>query len=356
MPSKLLPALTGLITAPILTRLLLPAEYGNWALAMGVSDFLFAMACSGIGASVIRFFPAYKTRSELGYFFISLITTTGLTISVVSLLSFLVLFLLHSKIPNTLYPLLVISVLIFIVQSIFTIFSEVVRAQNRSSLYTWYTLIFYYGSLGLGLILLILFGLGVKGLMLGTLAIIVVALPFLLHTTIQGVKLSLNYFRKSDIGELWRYSWPLALGNIAFWGLRISDRYVIGFFRNEIEVGLYSAVYNLSDKTINILVTLFMLSMGPLIHTIWEEQGRDATETALAMVTRLFLIVCLPATIGLSVLAKPFITVLTGSAYHEGYRIVGFVAFSAFAYGLAQIVSRGTLIAKQIKEHNRSML
>lgn len=347
LPSKFLPALTGLITAPILTRLLIPAEYGNWALAIGVSDFLFALACSGIGASVIRFFPAYRTRSELDYFFVSLISTTGLTIIVASLLSFLLLFIFQTKIPATLYPLLIISILIFIVQSVFTIFSEVARAQNRSSLYTWYNLIFYYGSLGLGIFLLVFFKLGVKGLMLGTLAIVVVALPFLLHTTLQGIQLSWRYLRNSDIFELWRYAWPLALGNIAFWGLRISDRYVIGLFRNEAEVGLYSAVYNLSDKTINILVTLFLLSMGPLVHTVWEEQGREATEKTLAMVTRLFLIICLPATIGLSILALPFISIFTGSAYHEGYRIVGYVAFSAFAYGLAQIVSRGTLIAKQ---------
>lgn len=65
LPTKLLPALTGLITTPILTRIFLPDEYGDWALAVGVTDFLFALAMSGIGTAALRFFPAYKAKSNL---------------------------------------------------------------------------------------------------------------------------------------------------------------------------------------------------------------------------------------------------------------------------------------------------
>ncbi len=350
LPSKFLPALTGLITAPILTRILLPVEYGNWALALGVSDFLFALACSGIGAGAIRLFPAYKTRSQLGVFFVSILITTGITIAVFSGISFLALALFHSKLPQDLVSLLPIGILIFMFQSVFTIFSEIARAQNRSGLYTWINLSVNYGSLGLGLFLVIVAGMRVEGLMWATLGVTIIVLPFLLRTTIRGVSLGRKNFRTSDIFSLWQYAWPLALGNMAFWGLRLSDRFIISFLRSGSEAGIYSAIYNLSDRTINILVALFLLSMGPMVNTIWEEQGKEATEKTVKMITRVFLIVCLPAAIGLSVLATPFTTILTGSAYHEGYRIVGYIAFAGFAYGLSQIASRGTLIAKDTRK------
>ncbi len=344
MPTKVLPAMTGLITTPILTRLFLPDEYGDWALAVGVADFLFAFAISGIGTAALRFFPAYKTKSELNVFFTNLLSMTGLAVGLVSTLSVLALFLLRSRLPGTLYPLLLISVTVFAFHSFFAILSEVLRVQNKSSLFTRLNLLNYYGSLGLGLVMVIAFGLRVEALMYGTLIIQILAIPLLIRSTMEGVRLGTKYFRTSTILSLWVFAWPLSFGNMAYWGLRISDRFIIEFFRSGIEVGLYSAVYNISDKTINLIVALFLLSMGPMVANAWEKLGREGTEQMLTKLTRLFLIICLPITVGLSLLALPFVTLLTGEAYHEGYRIVGYVAFSTFIWGLSRIACWGLIL------------
>ena len=147
------------------------------------------------------------------------------------------------------------------------------------------------------------------------------------------------------MGLLWRYAWPLALGNIAMWGLRLSDRYLIGAFRPRAEVGLYSAAYNISGKSIDVLVAVFLLSMGPLVINTWEKLGREPTRQSLHSTARVFLIGCLPAAAGLTALAAPFVARLTATPYHDGYRIVGFVVFSSFIYGLSQIASMGLVIA-----------
>lgn len=347
LPSKLLPALTGLITAPILTRLFLPAEYGHYALALGVSGFLFALACSGFGAGVVRFFPAYKVKSELGVFFATLSGSVGMAIAAVSAVSFSALFLLRGHLPDALYPLLLMSIPIFVVQAISNIFMNVVRAQERSGLYTVFDLLTRYGSLGLGLLLVIVFAFQVEGLLWGELLAPALALPFLLFLTTRGVSIRPGHFRPPDVTQMWHYAWPLALGNMAMWGLRLSDRYIIGFFRPGSEVGLYSVAYNISGKSIDMLVALFLLSMFPIVMNTWESQGREASEKAQTMITRLFLILCLPAAAGLSVLALPFVALLTAEPYHDGYRIVGYIAFSSFAWGLSQIASIGTLIKKK---------
>jgi O-antigen/teichoic acid export membrane protein len=67
------------------------------------------------------------------------------------------------------------------------------------------------------------------------------------------------------------------------------------------------------------------------------------------MVTRVYLILCLPAAVGLSVLAFPFVALLTTPDYYEGSRIVGFVVFSSFAWGLANIAMMGIAIKKQAR-------
>jgi len=347
LPAKFLPALTGFITAPILTRLFVPAEYGYYALATGVYDFLFALACSGLASVPIRFFPAYKEKSELDVFFASLGVPTGIVIAVASALSFSAVFMLRGHLPPVLSPLLLISILIFAAHSIFTMLMDVVRVQERSGIYTVFDLLRRYGGLGLGLLLVIVFDFQVEGLLWGEFLVLALALPSLLFLTTRGVNIRPQSFRPSDALQMWHYGWPLALGNMAMWGLRLSDRYIIGFFRPASEVGLYSVAYNISSKSIDILVALFLLSMGPMVMNTWESQGREATEKTLAMVTRLFLIICLPAAAGLSVLASPLVSLLTAEAYHEGYRVVGYVAFSSFAWGLFMIANMGTLIKKK---------
>jgi len=349
LPSKLLPALTSFITAPILTRLLLPAEYGNWALAAGVYELLFALSCSGLASVPVRFFPAYRAKSELGVFFVTLSISLVILIAITSTVGFLAIFTLEGYLPPTLFPLLIISVLIFMVQAIYTVFLAVVQAQQRSRVYSFFELLTRYGGLGLGLLLVIVFGFRVEGLLWGECLMLALVLPFLLFLAIKGVSLRPRHFRPSVALQMWRYAWPLGLGNMAMWGLRLSDRYIISFFRSESEVGLYSVAYSISGKSIDMLVALFLLSTVPMVMSAWENQGREATEKTLAMMTRLFLTLCLPAAAGLSLMARPFVALLTAEAYHEGYRIVGYVAFSSFAWGLFMIANMGSLIKKDTR-------
>ena len=347
LPSQLIPALAGFFTAPILTRIFLPAEYGNYALAAGVSGLLLALAVSGFGASAIRFFPAYAVKSELGVFFATLNGFLGIIIAVVTAISFCALLLLRRHLSSEMYSLLFISILIFAVTSLLGTNMIVLRAEERSGTFSVFTLLVKYGGLGVGLLLVIVFGFRAEGLLLGEVVASTLVLPFLLFITMKGISIRLQNFGRKDAKVLWRYAWPLSIGNTAMWALRISDQYLLSLFRLASEVGFYSVAYNLSSKSIDMLVSLFLLSMGPMLMNTWESQGRDATEKTLTMITRLYLIVCLPAAVGLSVLASPFIAVLTGEGYHEGYRVVGYVAFSSFFWGLSQIASMGTLIMKQ---------
>jgi len=348
-PSQFLPALTAFITTPILTRLFPPAEYGYWALALSVSAFLVALAVSGLGSAVIRFYPAYKAKSTLNVFFATISVSICTVITAVAGVSFLTLFLLKEFLPSTLVHLLPLVILIFVAQSIFSVFIAVIRAQERSGSYTSFQLIMNYGGLGVGLLLVAVMGFRVEGLLWGTFLTLVLTLPFLIFLATKSVGIHPQNFHLPDALQIWQYAWPLTLGSMAMWGLRVSDLFIISSFRPERDVGLYSVSYNISAKSIELLVSLFLLSVSPLVYRTWESTGQAATEKTLTMVTRVYLILCLPAAVGLTVLAFPFVALLTTPDYYEGSRIVGFVAFSSFAWGLANIAMMGIAIKKQAR-------
>lgn len=346
-PSQFLPALTAFITTPILTRLFPPAEYGYWALAASISAFLVALAVSGLGSAVLRFFPAYEAKSTLNAFFATLTVSIGAVVVVVGGISFLSLVLLREILPAELYPLLPLVILIFAAQSFYTVFISLLRAQRRSGAFTSFQLFTHYGGLGVGLMFVAVLGFRVDGLLLGTLLAFILALPFLCLLATKGVGIHPRHFHLADGFQIWEYAWPLALGNVAMWGLRVSDLFIIGLYRPGRDVGLYSVSYNLSARSIELLVALFMLSVSPLVYSTWESHGRDATENTLTMVTRVYLILCLPAAVGLTVLAFPFVALLTAPDYYEGYSIVGFVVFSSFAWGLSNIAMMGIATKKK---------
>lgn len=349
LPALILPALTGFISAPILTRLFLPAEYGNYALAMGLAEFLFALSCSGFASGAMRFYPGYRERKLLKTFFATLTSSLAMVVFFVSLVTIALWLSLRSMLPADLAPLLLLGLLIFMVEVFFKVSQDVLLSQERGRIYTIFELIKRYGSLTLGLFLVLVFGLNVEGLLLGDFLIMLLALPFLLRIMQRKQRFSWIKFDRRTFNHFWRYAWPLALGNMAMWFLRVSDRYIIRWFRSESEVGLYSVSFNLSVRSIDLLVAMFMLGIGPLVFNAWERQGRAETEKALAMITRYFVLVCIPAATGLTLLGAPFVRLMTAANYHEGYRIVGFIAFSSVFYGLSQLASMGLLI----QEHTR---
>jgi O-antigen/teichoic acid export membrane protein len=346
-PSKFLPALTAFITTPILTRLFPPTEYGYWALALSVSSFLVALAVSGLGSAVIRFYPPYKAKAALNVFFSTIGVSVGSAITVLAAVTFLAILLFKKHIPPALVQFLPLVILIFVAQSIFSVFMAVIRAQGRSGSFTSFELIMNYGGLGIGLLLVVVLGFRVEGLLWGTFLTLVLTLPFLIILATKSVGIHPQRFRLPDALQIWQYAWPLTLGNMAMWGLRVSDLFIISSFWPERDVGLYSVSYNISAKSIELLVGLFQLSMSPLVMRTWEEGGRVETEKTLTMVTRVYLILCLPAAVGLCVLAFPFVALLTTPDYYEGSRIVGLVVFSSFAWGLAFIASMGIAIKKK---------
>ena len=346
-PSQFLPALTAFVTTPILTRLFLPAEYGHWAVAASISSFLVALAVSGMGSAVLRYYPSYKERSALKTFFATISVSTVMVIIGVTGVSLLLLIPLKQFLPSALYQLIPLILLIFIAQSIFTVFISAVRAQELGGSFTTYQLFVNYGSLGFGLLLVLAFGLRIDGLLWGTFLALILVLPILISRVVRLNGIHPQHFHFGDALEIWQYAWPLTLGNVAMWGLRVSDLFIIGASQPERDIGLYTVSYNISAKSIELLVTLFLLSVSPLIFRTWEVNGRNATEDVLTMVTRTYLILCLPAAVGLTILALPFVTLLATPEYYAGYRIVGFVVFSSFLWGLANMANAGMAIQKK---------
>jgi len=95
------------------------------------------------------------------------------------------------------------------------------------------------------------------------------------------------------------------------------------------------------------IASLFMLASAPIGFSIWESQGAEASREFLNKLSRYYLLIGLPAAVGLSVLAKPIISVLAAPAYFPGYKIIPLVAFGVFLVGIIHRFSEALAFYKR---------
>ena len=347
LPAQVVPAIVGFFSIPIITRLFLPADYGNYVLVLATVSIFSAIA-GWLSMSIIRFHPAYEREGKLEEFYGIVIKLLLITVTVISLIFMAILFLSQSYLSDSFYHLMRIGVLIFVLTASLDVLLHFLRTKRQVNWYSAFSVWKSVTAIGFGLALVLIFHYGVDGLLWGSVLSIVVVLPLVWKVAVKRFSMSKSIFTSSTL-KMAGYSFPLVLANLAAWILSLSDRYVLVFFRGSQEVGIYSVSYAISEYSILFIALLFMLSGGPMGMNIWEKEGVEKSREFVSKTTRYYLMICLPAAVGISVLAKPAISVLTAPEYYEGYRIVSFVVFGGFLLGLQQRFQSGLLFYKKTR-------
>ena len=347
LPSQITPAIVGLIAIPIITRLFPPEDYGNYILVMATVSVLFTTAVGWLGSSIIRFFPDYKLNFRLGQFHSTVVKLAIISVVAISLLFLGILFFLQGDISTNLYSLMRIGILVFIVTSCSDVLLQFLRAKRKVTWYTSFSVWRSVTALGFGVGLVIFWHHGVEGLLWGSVLSMTVVLPLLVIASLRGSELKAKGISIPLTLDMARYGFPMGVASLAAWILSLSDRYILEFFRGSHEVGIYSVSYALSERSILLVTSLFWLASTPIEMKIWEEQGERASQEFLSKLTRYYLLMGLPVLVGLSVLAKPMIHIITTPEYYQGYRIIPLVAFGVFLIGLQRRYQSGLIFHKK---------
>jgi O-antigen/teichoic acid export membrane protein len=332
LPAQLLPALLSLASIPIFTRVLAPEQFGRYALVMSSVTVMMTLL-DWLSIAIIRFYPAVP-KPEVAVLVRTALWTQGALVGMIGAIVFLLAHMIWTT-NNPLQYLVSIGLLIFIFQSIFMLLANTLRARLLASIYSLFMIWAKAVGVGLGILFVVYFRLGESGILWGIVIGVITALPFLFRKAFINVQI-IGPVSVPLLREMACYSIPLTLANLSSWILRQSDLYLIQLFYSSKEVGTYSVVYSISEYSIRLLTTLFMISSGPLLINIWEKQGEGASKRIFVSVTRLYLIVGVPVVAAMSALAEPTIKVLTGADFSDGYTIVPWVVGGVFFIGIHQ--------------------
>jgi O-antigen/teichoic acid export membrane protein len=347
-PSLIVPIIVEIIALPIITRLFPPGEYGNYILVKSSASILTIITTAWFSSSFARYFPQYQLSRQRDLFVGTIIKLLILFVGSIFLLSSLALLFIPWNMSSTLYSLSWVGLLLFLVNSCSDVFIKILRAERQALKYTLFQVWNSVMGLVIGLVLVMLFDLDIKGLLWGAIISTTISLPLLWKVaagspTLKGIRVF-----SSVTGEVAKFGIPATGIYLLTWILDMSDRYIIGLFRGSLEVGIYSASYAISAKGMSFIVSLFLLAGHPIVYSIFENKGLDETKKFMPKLARFYLIISVPAVIGLSVLAQSINAVLVAPEYHSGYVVIPWVAAGVFFMGISNIFSLNLGIYKKM--------
>lgn len=351
LPSQIVPGLAGLVLLPIITRLFPPEDYGNYVLVRYMLTIMGTLTVGWLAAAIIRLHSVYSVNNTLHEFVGAMILLAAVVIAAVTALGVSVLLVMGAGGSSEVLVLIRVGLAVFVSESVFRILTAYLRAERRVGWYSATMAWVNIARLGLGILLVTTFGFGVEGLLWGTLLAIAVIIPVVWRVAIGRFlprgwtfRSALPIFRKAA-----GYGLPLIVVQLASLVIMLSDRYVIAWFRDSTEVGIYSAGYIIPQQTVHIIGTMFVMASGPILYKIWDKDGPSVAGGLISRLTRYYLLLAIPAAVGLTVLARDIMRVLTGPEYQAGYRVVPWVAWSVFLIGITNRFSVVLTCAKRTR-------
>jgi O-antigen/teichoic acid export membrane protein len=342
---NVLSKIAGFILIPVYTHYLATSEYGTLEL-LELTTYVAGMFLAvGITESLMRFYydsEDPKKRHE--------VVSTALLwiwgISIFGVVWFLVfspdisLLVFNTRGNAGLFRLIFLSMTFSLAGEIPLSF---IRAQQKSVLFTTISVSRLIFNVGLNVLFIVSFGWGIRGIILsGLITQGLTSIVLSVYTFSQtGFSLSL-----ANLRNMIKYGIPYIPGGVGLFIIHFVDRFLLQRFTSLSEVGIYSLGYK------------FGMILNPLVNdpffSIWKPkmfelaERKDAKEIYSVMFTY-FLFIEIFLALGISILIKDVLVLISVPAYHSAYKIVPLILLSYVLWGSYFQVQIGILLKKKTR-------
>ena len=308
------------------TRLLSPSEYGIYALILAGVGLANVVFFQWMRLALIRFWPAHEKNPEV---LISTVLAATLCVAVFTGLIGLGLALFWPD--SSLQSFILLGIPILWTDAWFQLHLALKQIQLQPKPFGLLLTLKTISAVLLG-VSFALWGLGAYAPLLGLLSGLVLAGALGLRETLWRIR---PRFNQSLISDLLIYGVPLtatfALGFI----VSTSDRFLLAGLIGKDSAGLYSAAYDLAQQSLMLLMMVVNLAAYPLAVRVLESHGREAASKQLKQNGTLLLMVALPGSLGMAMLAPNIASVVFGSNFRAvAEYLLPVIAFAALLEGI----------------------
>ena len=312
-----------------LTRLLSPADYGFYALALTTMGIVYTLSITWAEAAAYRFAgeaqASGKTPDHIRTIMLLLAASSALGIA-------LMLGAILIATDPMLRMALTAAMSTMVLAPLVNAAQEMNRAQQRVSRYSTLRVCQDIGAFALGTFLAWQTGLGPAAPFAGLASVLA------LLATVEGSRLwresKGGQFKPERVKPYLSYGVPVALALALNIALDAGDRFLIALFLGPEAVGVYAAGYGIADKSVGLLCAWAAAAGAPMMMAAWEREGPEAVREVSRHVARTLLLIAAPAATGLALVAQPLSEVMIGEDMRaQAASIMPWIALSGLING-----------------------
>lgn len=341
--------LLGLISFPILTRVLTVEQYGILGL---VTTTMFVMLCfakAGLSDGIIRFYKQYSESQEKLTEFSSTVIVRGLVLSACVTVFFIFAFPSISRLINIsdeYYPYFMIMAGYLAIRPLNIIVLNILRVAEKTIFYNVLNVISKLLSIGLSLFLLIYLIGDFYGYFIG-----VVAAEFLMFFVLfYWLTRKHRIFMRAASGalaiKLMKFGAPLLISELSFLLLSYVDRYMIMAYLGEGALGIYSVGANLASYVTEIVMFSLSYAVIPIYVGIYEKEGREKTEAFLSKCFYYLMIAVLAVFAGYAATVKDLLAVLASKKFLAASEFSHLILLGSMFLGMNSILRAGLYLRR----------
>lgn len=351
-PSRFIEPLLGVITIPILTRLLEPAGYGDFKTLILTAGLARIIGFDWINNCAIRFYRPMET--DLRRYHTNLLS--GLLLGTVTLGAIWIASTLVAGQPGSgdssaasLVPLLLSFAPWMYLTAVAEGFARngemIFRAMQRPWAFSTVRTGIALSRHGLGLILLILASNNLAAYFGGwAVGALIIALSVWIITGAWR-HLSARMVSTDVVRTFLVFGLPITLVVLANTAQTTGIRYILQYFLGSEATGLFSAAYDLGGVPVLVFQSIVMLGLYPLAIDAFEKHGQ--IDGIVHDGLRYFFLAAIPLVLLLGLLAEPALTVFAGTQYTQAWPVLAVSCVGTLAYGLSQYFSLWFLVSKR---------
>lgn len=308
LPVNVVQALAGFGAIVAFTRLLSPEAYGHYALAFSVSAIVYLVTLTWIETALARFYAA-----EMGQDRSDLLATLYRAFAMVALAAPVPIALALWLVPLSMSLKLAIAagLVSSIARSLLKLSQERRRAAGDVRGYALVDIVQTGAAFGLGAALAVL-GFGAAAPLAGAGAASAICLVWALGPELKLVKA--GRFDGVRLRRYAAYSLPISMALILNVALASTDRFVLAAFVGDAAVGAYHASYSLSSRSLDIIFLWLSMAGSPAMIAALEGGGEAALRRTANHQASLMVLIALPATVGVALVAAPLAQLMVGPA------------------------------------------
>lgn len=324
MISKIIEGVIGVVTVTAYTYCFVPSDYGKYNIVNLTVVTSAMVIMNWLAQAIMRYINEYdKDKSS----FYSTIFFIWLRINLVlAILTSTVIIIYTSLFDSSNKSILWLGLIMFITYGTNLLCTNILVVKRKIKLNLWLSLGSTILKLLTTLILIRLFGSKIQWILIPN--IVFDALCIFITVYKLDILKYISYSKNSvDILKSFTvYGLPIIGLTFSTSVLYNSDRYIIQFIINSSAVGIYYANYSLMSSAFSMLSNAVMKGSYPSILKAWSEKNKPKTIELISQAVRHYLLLAIPAIVGISVLAENVAKAVLEPAYVEGYTVMKWVA------------------------------